>query len=828
MFRHVTARLRILRDALTRLRQSRHKRWLVVALKILLIVGLVPGLLALVGYIIEVAVYRADRRPQFHVLYFAIAGWIAAPLILLRWFWRWPKHLVKLEFAVYLAQTVSFFVIINRISVTGDDVYQTNSFLRQEFKSDQFNNISSREDMWRWLHAVMQYVYDREEPYSAFSRQLSGRLTMATAVRVRQNRVKSENCSAFFTRTAMAGSSQCYPAFSSDTEDRSTFGKLQEVQFNYTNQVVNSTTGYPISMEDFKISGQFAHYPLAGFWVWFTPLQDYNGSLLMLELMKKSEWIDDHTRAIGLDVGIGLLDFIKTPLWGYLSFLVEVNTAGRLVPAQPHVDINFLDHFEDEPIESTNVYDQVLGALLAGFNLNTLDQCKIQTLRNVLRPLYLGVLPFLVYIIVNAVIDCVTDWRQFIHRPFNVTELLFAACVLSAISLLLKSLLFLDCSNSVFEQKMFDPVIGTDFAETSAYRYAVRYEVLPVATVWTTARQVIGIAIFLLFFNFLRFLLKLKALGVLVRTLRFAALDLMSFSFSFLVLFSGFAAMFFYIFSIESNDFRTLSRTVTSLWLGMLGELQVTPELWRGGTITIGLFIVFTFLSAFVLLTTIVSIISRAHDQAHKYDAPPPASDRKPGRVGSASGGGGKQSFDDVISTADAASDETDSADPRLISEGEVMLKTLRKWRSSTVKHRRSHKVSAMETLENPNGDVMMSDGKSQCSTSTLAGNPHAGNHIAVGMDLTPTASTTSLISRSTERPSAKEDTAHSAKLPPSFASTGANSSGTGDSKHGKRPVANGGWTNMVANVKLPPIQNSKTPHHVADKPGLSEADSRV
>ena len=652
----------------------------------------VPGLLTLIGYIVESGVYIPSRRTNHHTKYFGIAAYIAAPLVLIRWFWRWPKHAGKVDFVIYALQTTAFFLTLTRTSLSGNDLYQSNSFIREQFKSEQFLNIKTEKDTWQWLGDVMDYVYNRDDDYTYFARRISGRVDLITAIRLRQNRVKSQNCSALYIRSGFPGADRCYPAFSKDTEDRSAYG--DNLRFHYYNNTVNSTTGYPISMDAEVIGGDFGSYPLAGFWVWFSPPLNANSSRLLLDLVQQSNWIDEQTRAIGFDLGLCLLDFIDRPLWASLSFLIEVNKAGKFVPHQPQVDINYFTHFEGE-IKPINNYDNYVSLLVQGANLNSLDYCQpVVVLRDVLQPMYIGYLPFVLYTLVWAVVQCTQDWRWYFKSTLNITELVWAAIVMSVIGLNLRSLRYVDCGSSVFNQTLFDdiPHLGTDANTTSALRYALRFEFIQLATVWTLTRRLLGIAIFFQVFNFLRFLVRLKALGVLVRTLRFAATELLSFSFSFLVLFAGFVVMFYHIYSIEANGFRTVTVAVSSLWLGMLGELELTPELWRGGAITVGLFIVFTFLSAFVLLTTIVSIISTAHEEARKYDAKILRASRKRTKADVL------HDDDDEASTVFGQNGATveSEEEEEIIREGELISQAWSDWTRSVTRRRKGRKVGIL------------------------------------------------------------------------------------------------------------------------------------
>eukprot|EP00117_Sycon_ciliatum_P004250 scpid37298/ scgid8709/ len=80
----------------------------------------------------------------------------------------------------------------------------------------------------------------------------------------------------------------------------------------------------------------------------------------------------------------------------------------------------------------------------------------------------------------------------------------------------------------------------------------------------------------------------------------------------------AFVTMFFILFSVDAVEFMSYERSTISLWLGMLGELEVTSALWKNKSWAIPMIILFTFISVFVLLTLIVAIVSNAHERTQK------------------------------------------------------------------------------------------------------------------------------------------------------------------------------------------------------------------
>eukprot|EP00117_Sycon_ciliatum_P035280 scpid37299/ scgid0980/ len=84
------------------------------------------------------------------------------------------------------------------------------------------------------------------------------------------------------------------------------------------------------------------------------------------------------------------------------------------------------------------------------------------------------------------------------------------------------------CAFDLFIQPPFPS--ATDALGSARTGISVRLETQSLAYYWAQARNLLGFALFLHLFNFLKFLVKFKSLGTLIRTLSLAAPELLSFS----------------------------------------------------------------------------------------------------------------------------------------------------------------------------------------------------------------------------------------------------------------------------------------------------------
>ena len=567
------------------------KRWSVVV-KVTISFVLIPGLMACIGAIVEAIIYGTTNAPRFHIQLLTYSGLIAAPFILIHWLWKWPKHTYKMGFIFYVVFSVGFFIALSKSTISGSSVFYTGQFIREIFAGKNeadYTSISTKEEAVAWLEKVVNNVYDdsRNLSKNAFSHELPGRVVLVQPMRMRQVRTPPIACWDKLAAAQIVNSERCYHGLSDSSQDRSSYSPLN---FSFYNPYYTAYSGRRIFADEIKLPAMIDRYPIAGHWVLWPTQLSAKQARDMFKALKDNNWIDDGTKMIALDVMIVTLDSPRS-LLALANFVIEVTDAGKYIPEPPLLSYNYAESVVIQPPR----------------NLTDNDcEGRVSKQAAFLEPVCLGMLPIVIYLIFTHILLLLHDWRAYVQRLYTYTELVFIITVLAAVGLRWASIYVDHCDRFRFNQTLFP---------TDEVAPGVFYELQVVSIFWFDSRRVLAAALFMHFVNFLKFLNRIAHLGMLTRTLQAALSDLASFSLSFLVVFMAFVSMFYLVFSIESQKYRSFTRCITALWLGMMGEIEVEEELWRIKEWAIPLIILFTFLSTFVLLTVIIAIISDAHER---------------------------------------------------------------------------------------------------------------------------------------------------------------------------------------------------------------------
>lgn len=647
---------------------------------------ILPLLLAACGALVEFVVYKPESNPHFHVKWMPISGLIAAPFILVHVLWRWNKHLLKLEFCIYVVQLVVYFLTVNQAVIVGPEYYQANHAFRVMMTTDDrgvdlFQAATTKDKTWQWLEHAVETIFSSDAERALRARVVGeSRLVLLGSLRLRQHRVTPACCSRLIRLVLTpALGTVCYPPFSSSHESRATYGT--NLTFNYSDIPVLTETGHFINTADFSLGGTHASYPRAGFSTFFPPGIRKDTALSQLRAMRDSQWIDKQTRAIVVELGLTAADFLSRPVWAAATFLLESSTIGRFVPNQPTVHFNYFSSVVDDsetllaggqPLETCvqNVSNQSSAASIEEQAMEPPpDSCQESSAGVAAIQFYVGIASMANYTFYMAWAGLLSDWKKFLKDPFSWSNVIWGALLAGAWSMMIYSARRSQCGSGTFRQPPFVGLNESDL-DWVLTSYATSAEYHALAAILTTMRRLLALSIFLQIFNSLRFLVRLKSLGMMVRTLYFSSWSLVSFSISFLVMFFGFVVMFYFFFSLDAEDFQDIPRTIVTLWLGMLGEMQITSELYRAKEWSIALIIGFTFISTFVLLTVIISIISNAHEKAQHAAACDTAIDRPKS----------------TVATPRRNSNRSTTQFTDLVSETEILSSTIQKWKAATLR----------------------------------------------------------------------------------------------------------------------------------------------
>ena len=563
-----------------------------LALSCLVMLVITPGVLAAVGAIIDHRIF-GSHNPNFHVQFLPYSAFVASPCVVLRWCFVWKRgerrSRLPLEFLIYLLQTGGLLAAYMSALVGGKEAYHAVEHMRNFFSADgSFQKIRTADNVYRWLDKVMTNIYSGPDIYGkSGGRTVAGRTVIFSALRLRQNRVKGQSCPSSVKYMGLTGFQECFLAFSKSNEERRPYSTMN---FTWTNLPYKNYVGYT-SMDDVTSTTPFNVYPLAGYWTFFSIDATLRLVRNQIQAMKRAKWIDKQTRLVVLDFGIQVPE-TKQPLWGEVEFSVEILQTGQFIPNTPTIILNSLPKVTRRNTISDNAGPAALRTLPAkALNMSrnakqlpaTLLEalgggCEVLVGTEYYVPFYLGVLSVAIYTAFQQAISLCENWRRHLKRIFTYTEVLFVIFISISWGFRLSADALSPCSVSYLLQVPFvSSALGDDF-----YRTAIvsRFEPQMMAIRWQDARHLFALALFVHFFNILKFLVNFAKLGELVRTIKEAAPELASFSLSFAVIFIAFCTMFFTLFSMQAEEYSTFLRSVSSLWLGMLGEISMTKQLW--------------------------------------------------------------------------------------------------------------------------------------------------------------------------------------------------------------------------------------------------------
>ena len=563
------------------------------AARFLIALIIIPGMLAAFGAVMEFIMYGKKNSPAWHVEMLSAAGFIAAPFILIRWFWKWPKRLFALEFVFYLCWTAGVIATVIKSVLAGPHVYHAADHTKKIFETETFLKIVSEADVYNWLETVLRKTFDDSLPSSsrnAISRQLSGRLFLYSPLRLSQTRTKVVQCP-LRLRQAEVAVTECYLTPDRGELDESPFSNLS---FPYFNPAYKNYAGTDIFASSISLDATFGKFRVNGHWVVWKASLSSTTVLQMFQAMKKFDWIDFQTQQIALDFTL-LVPDSDDHLVMVVTYILERLPTGRFFATSPLFTFNRLDAI-------------ALGDENADRDANECGK-GVTTQSGYLMPIYLGLLPGIIYTIFAHALAFRESPRAYLKQIFHYTEMGWMIAVLVGVIFRWVSIYYDHCSVFKFNQTLY-PTNETlltyffEFQQTSQY--------------WFESRRILAVALFMHVFTFLKFVTRISALDLLTSTMQRSMYELGSFSLSFGVVFFAFVSLFYLVFSVEVFEYNSFSRSIATLWLAMLGEIEITPDLWHNRLWSLPIIVLFTFISVFVLLTVIIAIISDAHESTRR------------------------------------------------------------------------------------------------------------------------------------------------------------------------------------------------------------------
>ena len=213
---------------------------LYIAYRLILTILIIPACLAAIGSIVERIIYGTINRPNFSPPLMLYGGLIAAPFILIRWFWPKDKdnQLNKLEFVYYLLFSAGFLVAVIKTTVAGNQMFYTGQHIRTLLggkNSETFMGVDSFDQVYSWLNSTLKTVYDDRRASSTWSKELPGRLVLNGPLRLIQYRVKPERCRGQLV--SLVSATRCLDLGSQD------MSKYSALNFSYHKAVARGAAG---------------------------------------------------------------------------------------------------------------------------------------------------------------------------------------------------------------------------------------------------------------------------------------------------------------------------------------------------------------------------------------------------------------------------------------------------------------------------------------------------------------------------------------------------------------------------------------------------------
>lgn len=177
--------------------------------------------------------------------------------------------------------------------------------------------------------------------------------------------------------------------------------------------------------------------------------------------------------------------------------------------------------------------------------------------------------------------------------------------VLIIVMLIIKIMLILVYSN-LYEVKNFDP----DTDEFKDYESIAYY--------YSLINNFVGVIAFFAYFSILSFLQKSKSLKVIWGTLRTSMYKLIFFFFVFILVFIGWILLAYRGFGQYSSGYKDYGTTVSTLLQMLLGNIDFDDIYNIQPAFAAIFFILFIFLSFFVMLNIFLAIINESYDTYYK------------------------------------------------------------------------------------------------------------------------------------------------------------------------------------------------------------------
>uniref|UniRef100_A0A8C4J5U9 Polycystin family receptor for egg jelly n=1 Tax=Dromaius novaehollandiae TaxID=8790 RepID=A0A8C4J5U9_DRONO len=222
------------------------------------------------------------------------------------------KAKIKNKALVFLKDTISHLVFLTLILNLAYSTENTNSFYYNQFIHDQFSlrlsSVDKLEHIYMWVNGVfLSLIHNNIQP-TFLSDSWSKIIGLP---RMRQVRAKDTEKKCFhprsFVNKFVISKSHCLHKYSSDIQEKGDYaGTWKKIAKEYVSKDASSYIGFTYQPNKtpwvYYSYGDLHTYGPAGYTFYFFPAEDRRNSTTRLDVLQKSNWLDEKTWAVIIEL----------------------------------------------------------------------------------------------------------------------------------------------------------------------------------------------------------------------------------------------------------------------------------------------------------------------------------------------------------------------------------------------------------------------------------------------------------------------------------------------------------------------------------------------
>eukprot|EP00039_Didymoeca_costata_P020545 m.341624 g.341624 ORF g.341624 m.341624 type:complete len:755 (-) comp20282_c0_seq1:77-2341(-) len=660
-------------------RQEKNMHWLAsamtrqrVARTLLLCLLIYPFLLMSLGMIADKSVH--GRVFFFHSQALLVMGYALAPFLII--FELWPRETdskkpSKTQITYDIVRSLTFLVLLNMfvehsLATADPQSFYLNRAAKHLLNKERWESIDNIPEFWNYLKTDIVDSFftppthcnlpNASELYNGPGYTSTCNMFRTADITVRQVRVDPIQCSGNFPT-----SYTCAPPYTENSESRSLFGSPKEKMESYGYNTLDAyAAGLDTAVQKFivqvnaeqnenwgnssgnngtsasllsgnwsqqyfdapfnnvqttatqlafywrsgsyiKLNGKMTnplaqfgptrttHFPGDGyFFQWPSTLPVAEAWLKSIDELKNGNWFDINTRLVEISIVLTCPGLDK---WLVIILKLE-QTAGGDISTDSSFVLGLMDSDANE--RGSNKRSEL--------NFNQWRAFYIHVMS--LTMLFLFTIP-------SRIVDHGIKLTSVAaSRPFLFFDFFVAVIIIGSWS----------CKLAADGYWPSDDQNGAPYIAENGQRFwlfisTTVFDYRNVKTLWVWSRDLIGCAAIFAWFRLLQFLMWIPGIGVVPRAMLNALASVGVFVIALFVIASGFVTGFYIVYSADEFEFSSGSRTFVTLWSALLGNIEVdlfTSHYYLG----VSLYVFFSFLTLFVFLTMLISVIDNAYSTA--------------------------------------------------------------------------------------------------------------------------------------------------------------------------------------------------------------------